>query len=105
MIASNRMSLSRARGLRIGDNSRYSGKVSRPGSVTLNTVHDKWQNLTLFLAALAGSCVQAKNLDVVGSVIANKYLPDRMHVIQDPLSLIEDSTSDDEDSDYEGTKT
>ena len=40
MIASNRISLSRARSFRIGDNSRYSGKVSRPGSVTLNTVHD-----------------------------------------------------------------
>lgn len=50
----------------------------------------QWQNLTLFLAALAGSCVQAKNLDILGTVIAHKYLPDRMRIIQDPSPLIED---------------
>ena len=29
----------------------------------------------------------------MGTVIANKYLPDRMRVIQDPLPLIEDFMS------------
>ena len=50
----------------------------------------QWQNLTLFLAALAGSCIQAKNLDVLGTVIAHKFLPDRMRIIQNPLPLVED---------------
>ena len=50
----------------------------------------QWQNLTLFLAALAGSCIQAKNLDVLGTVIDNKFLPDRMRLIQNPSPLIED---------------
>jgi predicted acyltransferase (DUF342 family) len=44
----------------------------------------------LFLAALAGSCIQAKDLDVLGKVIDHKFLPDRMRVIQNPLPLIED---------------
>ena len=62
-----------------------------------------WLRSLLLWLKLAGSCVQAKNFDVLGTVIANKHLPDRMCVIQDPLPLIEDSTSDDEDSNYEGT--
>jgi hypothetical protein len=54
----------------------------------------QWQNLTLFLAALGGSCISAtSDLTAVANVVAHKFLPDRIRVIENPLPLIEDFIS------------
>ncbi|KAF9480190.1 hypothetical protein BDN70DRAFT_931958 [Pholiota conissans] len=53
-------------------------------------VRYQWQNLTLFLAALAGSCLQLnQDFTLLAKVIPPKYLPDKMRVIQNPIPLIE----------------
>ncbi|KAF8165773.1 hypothetical protein B0H34DRAFT_794124 [Crassisporium funariophilum] len=51
----------------------------------------QWQNLTLFLAALGGSCVQEgpQDMSVLGNVIPAKFLPDKMRVVQSPIPLVE----------------
>lgn len=48
-----------------------------------------WQNLTLFLAALGGACVQ-ENVDLtsLANAIPAHALPDKMRVIQNPVPLV-----------------
>lgn len=49
----------------------------------------QWQNLTLFLAALGGACVQ-ENVDLtsLANVIPPHAIPDNMRVIQNPIPLV-----------------
>jgi hypothetical protein len=49
----------------------------------------QWRNLTLFLAAFGGVCVQ-ENHDpsALTSVVPTQYLPDEMRVLQDPMTLV-----------------
>ncbi|GLB34218.1 putative GTPase-activator protein for Ras-like GTPases [Lyophyllum shimeji] len=55
----------------------------------------QWQNLTLFLAALGGACVQ-ENQDLTSliDVIPAHALPDEMRVIQNPVPLVGTFISD-----------
>lgn len=53
-------------------------------------VRFQWQNLTLFLAALCGSCIPATDVTAVATLIAHKFLPDRIRIIQNPLILVDD---------------
>ena len=54
----------------------------------------QWHNLTLFLAALGGSCIQTKqDLSILAEVIPPQFLLDRLRVIQNPLPLVEDFVS------------
>ncbi|KAF8872759.1 hypothetical protein BD779DRAFT_1679537 [Infundibulicybe gibba] len=49
----------------------------------------QWQNLTLFLAALGGACVQdGQDLTPLTEVIPENYIPDKMRVLQDPTPLV-----------------
>ncbi|TFK43927.1 hypothetical protein BDQ12DRAFT_702865 [Crucibulum laeve] len=50
----------------------------------------QWQNLTLFLTALSGACVQeCHNLNGLAKIIPAKYLPDKMRAMQDPVPLVD----------------
>ncbi|PPQ78909.1 hypothetical protein CVT25_002369 [Psilocybe cyanescens] len=68
------------------------GEAARKGSMTSaqNEIRSQWHNLTLFLAALGGTCLQeGQDLSSLSKVISNKYLPDKMRVVQNPISLVE----------------
>ncbi|KAJ6460124.1 hypothetical protein C8R47DRAFT_1161242 [Mycena vitilis] len=58
----------------------------------LQVVKDKWhayENLTLFLAAHGGACVQdGVDLKFLPSVIPAQFLPDQMREIQNPVPLV-----------------
>ncbi|KAF8806096.1 hypothetical protein BYT27DRAFT_7141632 [Phlegmacium glaucopus] len=71
------------------------GADSSPShSLSQQEARFQWQNLTLFLAVLSGSCVQEKqDLSMLAEVIPAKFLPDRMRVIRSPLPLVEDFVS------------
>lgn len=61
----------------------------------MQEVRFQWQNLTLFLAALGGSCVQeGQDLTTLSKVIPVKYLPDKMRVVQNPIPLVESFIGD-----------
>ena len=48
----------------------------------------------MFLAALGGSCIQAKqDLSILAGIIPAKFLLDRIRVMQNPLPLVEDFVS------------
>ena len=50
----------------------------------------QWQNLTLYLAALCGSCIQTKpDLTILVANVAPKWVPDRIRAIQNALPLME----------------
>ena len=53
----------------------------------------QWYNLTLFLAALAGSCIPKQDLSILAGVIPPKFLLDKLRVIQSPLPLVDDFVS------------
>ncbi|KAJ6587786.1 hypothetical protein B0H10DRAFT_2233906 [Mycena sp. CBHHK59/15] len=54
-----------------------------------------WQNLTLFLAALGGACVQDDvDLGFLASVVSTQYLPDEMRTMQNPANLVKVFVSD-----------
>ncbi|CAA7259350.1 unnamed protein product [Cyclocybe aegerita] len=55
----------------------------------------QWQNLTLYLAALGGSCLREnQDLGALGKVIPPKFLPDKIRVVQNPIPLVEDFVAD-----------
>ncbi|KAJ6560168.1 hypothetical protein B0H19DRAFT_1376000 [Mycena capillaripes] len=58
----------------------------------LQSVKEKWhayENLTLFLAAHGGACVQdGVDLKFLSSVIPTQFLPDQMREIQNPVPLV-----------------
>jgi neurofibromin 1 len=49
----------------------------------------QWKNLTLFLAAFSGVCVQ-ENHDpsALTSILPTQYLPDEMRVLQNPVTMV-----------------
>ncbi|KDR84288.1 hypothetical protein GALMADRAFT_87191 [Galerina marginata CBS 339.88] len=58
-------------------------------------VRFQWQNLTLFLAALGGSCIQDnQDMTALSKVIPAKYLPDKLRVASNPLPLVESFIGD-----------
>lgn len=49
----------------------------------------QWKNLSLFLAAFGGACVQeVHNPSALISVVPVKYLPDEMRVLQNPTTMV-----------------
>ncbi|KAG5638079.1 hypothetical protein H0H81_001929 [Sphagnurus paluster] len=64
-------------------------------SATWQDQRFQWQNLTLFLAALGGACVQ-ENQDLTSliNVIPAHSLPDSMRVMQNPVPLVGTFISD-----------
>lgn len=49
----------------------------------------QWQNLTLFLAAFGGACVQEEqDTESLTSIIPPQFLPDEMRVPKSPSALI-----------------
>ncbi|KAJ3504772.1 hypothetical protein NLJ89_g7765 [Agrocybe chaxingu] len=55
----------------------------------------QWQNLTLYLAALGGSCLREdQDLNALVKVIPSKFLPDKIRVVQNPIPLVEDFIAD-----------
>ncbi|PPR04649.1 hypothetical protein CVT24_011867 [Panaeolus cyanescens] len=62
------------------------------GSIPLSQqeIRFQWQNLTMFLAALSGSCMQDNpDLTALSRIVPAKLLPDQMRVVQNPVPLIE----------------
>ncbi|KAF4620069.1 hypothetical protein D9613_004830 [Agrocybe pediades] len=58
-------------------------------------IRNQWQNLTLFLAALGGSCLEQKvNSKELTNVITPYSVPDKVRVPQNPVPLIEDFIAD-----------
>ena len=53
----------------------------------------QWYNLTLFLAALAGSCIPKQDLSILAGIIPPKFLLDKLRIIQSPLPLVDDFVS------------
>ncbi|KAG6857003.1 hypothetical protein H0H87_011097 [Tephrocybe sp. NHM501043] len=62
---------------------------SQPFPLTWEAHRFQWQNLTLFLAALGGTCVQEnQDLNSLVDVIPAHSLPDEMRVLQKPVPLV-----------------
>ena len=52
--------------------------------------HVQWRNLTLFLAAFGGACVNdGQEVGSLTTIVPTKYLPDEMRVAQDPSLMVE----------------
>ena len=81
----------------IPSRNRHVSLVFDPQLYNLQKLQDtrfQWQNLTLFLAALGGSCIQSKqDLSILAGVIPPKFLLDKLRVIQSPLPLVDDFVS------------
>ncbi|KAF8883153.1 hypothetical protein CPB84DRAFT_1817082 [Gymnopilus junonius] len=59
-------------------------------TLTHQEIRFQWQNLALFLAALGGSCVQeGQDLTMLSRSVPNRYLPDKLRVVQEPIPLVE----------------
>ncbi|KAJ7167823.1 hypothetical protein C8R46DRAFT_1350755 [Mycena filopes] len=58
----------------------------------IQVIKDKWyayENLTLFLAASGGTCMQdGVDLKFLASIIPSQYLPDQMRDLQNPIPLV-----------------
>lgn len=51
--------------------------------------HVQWRNLTLFLAAFGGACVQDfHDPAALLTIIPAQYLPDEMRVLQNPMNMV-----------------
>ncbi|KAG6896188.1 hypothetical protein C0992_009811 [Termitomyces sp. T32_za158] len=62
---------------------------SQPFPPTWEENRSQWQNLTLFLAALGGICVQeSQDLTSLAVVIPAHSLPDEMRALQNPVPLV-----------------
>ncbi|KAF8076811.1 hypothetical protein FPV67DRAFT_1605221 [Lyophyllum atratum] len=71
------------------------GGDSHPFPQTWQEQRFQWQNLTLFLAALGGACVQEnQDLTSLAKVIPAHSLPDEMRVMQNPVPLVGTFISD-----------
>ncbi|KAG6854445.1 hypothetical protein C0991_006524 [Blastosporella zonata] len=61
----------------------------QPFSPTWEEHRFQWQNLTLFLAALGGTCVQEnQDLTSLVDIIPTHSLPDEMRAMQNPVPLV-----------------
>ena len=57
--------------------------------------HAQWRNLTLFLAAFGGVCVEEDHdPSALTSVIAAQYLPDELRVLQNPSTMVSSFITD-----------
>ena len=49
----------------------------------------QWRNLTLFLAAFSGVCIQEHhNPSALTSVVPHQYLPDELRVLPNPMTMV-----------------
>ncbi|KAL0070247.1 Ras GTPase activating protein ira2 [Marasmius tenuissimus] len=63
----------------------YENPSTRRSAASQETLH-QWQNLTLFLAATGGACIDDKSTPPVSlnSLIPMKYLPDQLRTLENP---------------------